>query len=481
MSTFSGLNGALSALVAHRQAIEVSGQNVANVNTPGYTRQRATLQPLEGAAPASLYSAPGAVLNGGVSVVSVDRLGDVFLEARTRQETSSAANLDAVSEVWSLLESSIDEPGETGLSAQLDTFFTSWQDVANRPDDRAARAVLLENATALVDRIAGGYRAVESQWEGARAQAGALGAEVNTTADAVADLNARIRSITVSGGNPNALIDQRGELVTKLASLVGGEGRLREDGTMDVMVAGNALVRGDTANHVRVDGAASVQGMLDTPGSTLPAEGSPRLVWDGSGNAVGASGGRLAGMLSSLAPANGGAGGPLAEMAASYDTLAGTLATQVNQVHGSGRTLSGASGGAFFGSGGSAATALNLTVAVTNPDDVAAAAGSAGAGAYDGSVADKISQLASTVGGVWSEKVVDLGVKTRTAGQRAANAEATRATAEGLLLSKTGVDLDEESMQLLVSQRAYEAAARVMTTIDQVLDTLINRTGVVGR
>ncbi|KAE8764074.1 flagellar hook-associated protein FlgK [Georgenia thermotolerans] len=482
MSTFSALNGALTSLIAQRQALEIAGQNIANVNTPGYTRQRANLQAIEGTAPASMIGA-GSSVNGGVLVTSIDRLGDVFLEARVRQETSSAAFLDAVADAYALLESTIAEPGDKGLAAQLDTFFTSWQDVANRPDDDAARAVLLENANTLVARVASGYRAVEAQWQAARSQAAALATDVNSAADAVADLNARIKAITVSGASPNALIDQRNQVLTQLSGLVGAEARLREDGTVDVMVGGNALVRGEKANHIVVEGANTLRDLAVTP----PArdKGQVRLLWADSKNDVGATGGRLPGLLSVLAPANAnGTGGAIAELAGRLNSLVTNdqktgLADVVNAQHLAGESRPGVGGTPFFGMTNGEPAALSLRVLITDVADIAA--GLPGAGARDGSNADKLSQLANDVGALWSHAVVDLGVNTRTATQRAMSAEATRAVADGLLTSQAGVDLDEETVNLMAYQRAYEAAARVITSVDQILDTLINRTGVVGR
>ncbi|TRW45649.1 flagellar hook-associated protein FlgK [Georgenia yuyongxinii] len=482
MSTFSTLNGALTSLIAQRQALEIAGQNIANVNTPGYTRQRANLQAIEGVAPASMTSGPQGALNGGVLVSSIDRLGDIFLEARVRHESSSASFLKAVADTHALLESTIAEPGEKGLAAQLDTFFNSWQDVANRPDDDAARAVLLENANTLVARIASGYQAVETQWQATRTQAGALATEVNTAAAAVADLNARIKAITVSGGSPNALIDQRNQVLTQLSGLVGAEARLREDGTVDVMVGGNALVRGENAHRVVVQGARILRD-VDDPLPT-EAKGQVRLLWADSASEVGATGGRLAGLLSVLAPSNtAGTGGAIAELANSLNSLvtntdATGLADVVNDQHGKGVPPSGVIK-SFFDIRAGEAPALGLHVGITDVADVAAAAPDAGD--RDGSNADEISRLTRDVGALWSRTVVDLGVSARTATQRATNAEATRAVADGLLTAQAGVNLDEETVNLMAYQRAYEAAARVITSVDQILDTLINRTGVVGR
>ena len=132
--------------------------------------------------------------------------------------------------------------------------------------------------------------------------------------------------------------------------------------------------------------------------------------------------------------------------------------------------------------GGGAATALGLSVAVTDPADIRA--GDPANGGHDGSVADAISQLGTDPDGpdsLWRDFAVGLGVQTQAATQRATVLEAARSTAENLQLSQASVDLDEESVNMLAYQRAYEGAARVLTAIDEMLDQLINRTGVVGR
>ncbi len=121
-------------------------------------------------------------------------------------------------------------------------------------------------------------------------------------------------------------------------------------------------------------------------------------------------------------------------------------------------------------------------MAITDPKDIAAA--DPAAGALDGSWADKIAQQATAASGpdkTWSTFVVDVGVRTRAATQRSDVLEASRSSAENLQLSASSVDLDEESVNMLAYQRAYQGAARVLTTMDEMLDTLINRTGVVGR
>lgn len=471
MSSFAALNGAYTSLTAQRIALEATGQNISNVNTPGYTRQRVSLEAITGGTQPTMT---GTARGIGVRVTSIDRLGDVFLETKLRAQTASASRLDAMAGSWRLLETSVQEPGEKGLASTFDTFFAAWQDVANRPDDTAAKAVLLGNAHAVVDGIADGYRAAESQWNATREQASAIADDVNTTAAAVADLNARIRDAQVSGVPANELVDQRGLLLVSLSSLVGGEVRERADGTVDVMVGGNALVRGDDAYAVAVHGTSALDGLTNL--GTEPAggwgshEGPARLVWAASGDSTGATGGRLTGLVESLA-----ADGPFAGMASSYNTLATTLAAEVNALHSSQPGHDGVTRD-FFSFGTVASPALALEVAITDVSELVTGV----PGEIDGSIAAGISKLTGARD-VWSGAVVDLGVNTRAAIRRAEAAESTRVIAESQLLSQTAVDLDEESVNLVMYQRAYEAAARVLTTVDEMLDTLINRTGVVGR
>jgi len=476
MSTFSTLSTALSSLHTQRAALDVAGQNIANANTVGYTRQRAETASISATAAASRFSA-GLTVGQGVSVTGVTRLGDVFADARVRSSTSLAADLAARATTYARLETTITEPSDNGIAAQLATFWAGWHDVANNPSEPAPGQVVLESAQILVDAVATGYRAARTQWDETRAQSVAYVDAVNTAASSLAELNTTIRSVTVSGGNANELMDRRDLLTTQLAELTGATARLQEDGTVTVSVGGNHLVSGSSAYRVDLVGSTTLAGA---------AADAPRLEWERtSAGPVVLDGGLLAGNLANLAGARPDrTGGALAEAAAAYDRLATQLHDQVNAVHTTGVTTAGTPGGEFFALSSDPGTppALGLTVAVRDPADIAAAA--PGQGAYDGSVADAIARIGASAGSpdrAWSAFVVDLGVKTQAALRSAEVSEQSRATAALVQLSASSVDIDEETVSMLAFQRAYQGAARVLTTVDEMLDTLINRTGVVGR
>lgn len=472
MSTFSGLGTALSSLIAQRQALEVSGQNVANANTVGYTRQRAALASLPAATVPSMFSTTNGV-GLGTAVAGIERLGDVFLDARLRNETSGAARLATVATEYKTLESTIGEPSTTGFSKDLTSFWNAWSDVANSSGTTANRSVLLERGKAVADRLGTMYEDVATQWQQALTTTTSLVTQVNTTAANVADLNTRILAITNAGGSANELMDQRDLLVTQLSGLVGASTRTNADGSIDVVVAGNALVSGGSANALQVAPTSpkSFQGAVDG--------GTVSIQWATSGHPAGLEGGTVAGLLTVLAPEAD--GGVLTRAAAELDSMATEIAAQVNDLHQDGFTADGRTGIDFF-SIDPAHPAKSLAVAITNPADIAVS-GSA-TEEFDGKIGEKIAGLAKAVDGpdaLWSAFVVDLGVKSASATSRATVAEAARATASSAQLAQTSVDTDEETVNMLAFQRAYEGAARVLTAVDEMLDTLINRTGVVGR
>lgn len=478
MTTHSGLDGALTSLLAQRRALELAGQTVAGASTPGFPRQRTNLRATD-LAPVPPEAAEPTL----TALASVTGLRRIFLEARVREESVTSGYLTALAEAWDAIEETLEEPGDAGLAARLTAFFDAWNDVATTPDDPSTRTALLASAAALVDRIAAGYRGVATIWQSLREQASALEADVRGAIDAVATLNARVAA---ADAPPADLVEERRVALIRLAGLVGAEPRVRADGRMEVWAGGGLLVDGDLANHVAVQGAPTLEALVAwAPASHAGSTTGPvRLAWAANAAPLEATGGRLGGLLTTLAPAgSSGLGGPLATIAASYDDLARELATTVNEVHATGVPLrDGADGSRDFltlpeqARGG---PALDLAVAVGDAGRIRAAA--PGRGALDASVASAIADLGEDLTTTWSLVVATIGVQTRTARQRAVAARATLEVAQGLLAVDGEAGLDDETVELIASQQAYEGAARVITAIHQLLDTLINRTGVPGR
>jgi len=195
------------------------------------------------------------------------------------------------------------------------------------------------------------------------------------------------------------------------------------------------------------------------------------LKWDADNNPVNLVGGRVGGILEALNTI-------IPEHANALDGVAATLISEVNAQHRAGFDLASNAGGDFF----SGSTASTIGVAITDPSLVAASS-SAGA-VYDGSNADALAKISQSLAGpdvAYRSLVVDLGVQSQTISSRLSTQTSITTQIDKARDSEAGVNLDEEMTSLLQYQRAYEAAARVITTIDQNLDVLINRTGMVGR
>lgn len=469
-STFAGLSTALSSLYTQRRALETTGQNIANANTEGYSRQRVDMKAAAGTPVPALYS----VFDGagaGVSVSDVVRLRDDFLESRGRAEHARGGYLDARQQILARVENVFAEPGDTALASQLSDFWTGWGDVVNQPGNPAVRTQLIERGATVADGLRAAYDGLNSQWKTVRVQLDAYATQVNTAADAVAQLNQTIMQQKAAGLPTNELADQRDLHLMELAKLTGATTVARDDGTVDVFVGGSSLVSDAASRHVVAVGA---QDMVNQATDTV------MFRWESSTGPVAAlSGGQLAADLETLNTV-------LPDYVTDLNAVAKNLADTVNAVHsaGYGMDSTGAldTAGDFFGPNvGAVVTARTISVLITDPRDLGV---SGLTGALDGSNAAKLAALATKPDGPDAEYrtlVVGLGVAAQTAQRRADIQTRVSADMDTLRSADAGVNLDEEMTNMISFQRAYEAASRVLTSIDEMLDVLINRTGLVGR
>lgn len=566
MSDFAGLSIASSALFANRRALETIGQNVANSNTEGYSRQRVELQ----AIPGSVY--PGITSNykgggQGVQVVDVTRFRDQFLEIRAALERSAGTRTNQVKSALTSLEQLFNEPSGQSISQNLADFWAAWDDVANQPDDGAARQEVLQRASTLTGTFNQAAQRISTMRSDSISTLTATVNEVNTIAANVAQLNDKIRIAVATGVEANDLMDQRDVLVGKLAEKIGATGRPVANGVVDVFVNGTSLVAGNRSESLRVDSsgtpvvvrwngnnrAATVTsgdagGLLDVVNTKLPSYSADldrianalrdqvnaqhgsvgasiattaqdqstagnlqfQIVLNGGGFATATvagadwsgAGGAAALQTALQAAINGAIGAGNATVTVSGGngtamtvsvTPTGTNQLQV-QAQGAntgfavllGATavgLDGVGGRAFFtpGSTGAADLAVDPTVAA---DGNAIAAGTPGGGPLDGSVALALADEATSATGADSQYksfVVALGVDSQNVQRQADMQTATVQQIDGQRQSYSGVSIDEEMTAMVQFQRAYDASARFLTAVDQVLDTLVNRTGLAGR
>jgi flagellar hook-associated protein 1 FlgK len=439
ISTFMGLQTTLRGLLAHQRALDITSHNIANENTVGYSRQEAVL----GASRAlrvpagALQSGAGADLGSGVDVLSYRRVRDQFLDLQYRAQAMRLGGLAAEARGLEGVEVALAEPGDNGISAQLNEFWSAWDDFANSPENEATRQVLVESATALAQSFA----TLDAQMQMAAAQALAeyesitgAGGEVQQMAEEIARLNETIRGAVAAGVQPNDLYDRRDLLLDQLSGLAQISVTDLGDGTIEVGF-------GDAA---------------------VPLVAGATVTWP---QALGEPGGKLEALLDLASPT-----GKIAGYRAELNAVAEDLAEAVNALHVSG------GGPAFFSfTAGSAAS--SLAVAVTAPEVVNSTTPEPGAN-------DVALAIAALRGGgadqSYASMVSRIGTDMSEVRRGESNAEALVNAVLDRRDSSSGVSIDEEMTNLVRFQRGYQASARAMSTLDEALDVLINRTGRVG-
>jgi flagellar hook-associated protein FlgK len=466
VSTFSGLNAATTALWAQRRALDVTGQNIANVNTDGYSRQRADMQAIGGSAVPAFYS-KGTGIGAGVKVEDVTRIRDAFLEGRGHTEAANSARLAAVADTYALVEQAFREPGDTGIQNLLAEMWGGWEDVANHPEDLGARQQVLEQLNTLAGGIRFSQSQLGSQWAETRENLAVLVEDVNATAKTVAQLNQAVQRALQTGLPANDLLDQRDLLVTKLADQVGATVRPKEDGVVDVIVGGISLVAGSTAT------AFEVTGSLDPDTVSLDP---PRIITAGGGYAV-RPGGTAQGQIQALNEI-------IPGYRAQLDAVAADLAASLNGVHVTGFDQAGNPGTDLLGPVPGPVTAGNLTVLISDASLVAASSIGPGTPNTDAGVAKELAALRKSTTGTdaqYRQMIVGLGVQAAVAERNLGIQQVITTQVDAARESVAGVNIDEEMTNMLSFQHGYSAAARLVTAIDEMLDVLINRTGLVGR
>jgi len=464
--SFAALNSATTALWAQRRALDVAGQNIANVNTDGYSRQRADMQAIGGSAVPAFYST-GDGVGGGVSVAQVTRIRDVFLEGRGHTEHANYARLSTEAGALEQVETAFREPGEYGIQSLLADVWDGWEAVTNGPDTDATRAQVLQQMEALVGGLHFASASLDAQWNQTRENLTVLVDDVNAAAASVADLNQAIQRGNQTSLPVNALVDQRDLLVMQLADQVGATVRQGKDGMVDVIVGGVTLVGGTSATKLAVDGSLDMAGAGASAVRVVTAVGGHTVRPDGT----------AAGQLTAM-------NGIFPSYQSDLDALAADFAAAVNDVHTTGAyDKNGDPGVAVFESaGGGPITASSIRLAFDDPA-LLAASGLAGGANTDSSKADEIAQLRNKAGGpdaTYRKLVVQLGVEASVANRGVQIQQVITTQVDASRESIAGVNLDEEMTNMLSYQHAYSAAGRLVSTIDEMLDVLINRTGRVG-
>lgn len=446
------------ALRASQLGVTVTGQNIANVNTPGYTRQELKLVDsyIEGAGFRSV--------GNGVTIQDVKANRDQFIEARLQTENAINGRLtarrDALSQVDAVFN---DTNSDGGLNTSIKDFFGAFRQLEASPGSVPLRASVVEKANALTTNFNTTRNRLTEIQQGVDGELRTQVDSINDLATKVADLNKKIRLAESSGENSAELQNQRYVAAHELGSLTGAHIIENKDSTFSLTFGdGKALVQADTAYKVAAVNSPT------TGLATLEIDGQPAVFTDG----------KIRGLQDAIASVGG--------YIQSLDDLASSIAGRVNSLHSAGEDLNGNAGTAFFvssSSGTISAANINVSAALkANPKLVVSA--TSGAGRADATVARDIAGLLSDSSSVigtqtnsyssfFAGLVADVGAGVKATDDALTTQTAIQQQIEAQRESVSGVSLDEEAIHLLQYQRSYEAAARFLKVADEMTQTIL--------
>lgn len=489
MSISAIFNSATSSLTAQRIALDVTGENISNVNTEGYSRQRVIME----TAPTTTHN--GFPLGGGVNVASVQRIYDNVINKQIVDGSTLQSNNESKLSVLQQIEPYLNELSGNSIGDALQGLSDSWQSLSLNPAGISERQTVLGKAQILADTFHQVGDGIVNAQSFADQSLTSVATDVTSKAAEIADLNIQIHSTEQASGNANELRDRRDLLVLQISKQVGITYAEQPDGTMSVnLLGGESLVSGNkyatlytnavgpsvTTNEIRITAVGS------PPAAANPAtDSNVTSTIGGSNNSKGEIGGFLYARDTAL-PA----------YLAKLDELAYNVAYQVNTQHAAGWTLNNAPGGNLFSPAtpdappAPAATYAGYSsiigVAITNTNDIAAAdTNPLTGGVGNNKNALLLAGLANTQisfsGGVMSttanfynSMVAGIGVDVQSSKNLTAQNEAFVKQLTTLRDSNSGVSLDEELTNLIKYQKAFEGASKVVSTASQMLDTVLN-------
>ena len=447
MPSFQGIELGARALRAFQIGLEVTGHNVANVNTPGFSRRRVHFANT----PEYAFN-PNIRIGTGVIVQHVQRVREMMLEQRINANTGDFARLDTLRQQLQNIEGLLMEPGEQGISARLNALFNAFDELATRPDSLAARQSVLQAASALVGTI----RSLHDNWNTLQTQLQQRMTETvreaNDLATQLGRLNEQIRAAYSGGAEASDLLDQRDRLMTRLSELVGARAHYNTDGSLMVFVDGHTLVQDGASFPLPLSIDVPNRDLNSTPVDIRIQNGQLRGLMDASAN--------------------------LQDYQNRLNLFTNTLITQVNTLHQTGFDLDGNTGWLFFD--GADASDIALHSDISDPRRIAAS-GVAGAPGNNGiamALVNLRNQPQGALGGMtlnqyYNNLVGQVGNDARVSRNRAESQQLTLEHLHQIRESVSGVSLDEEAANLVKFQRSYQAAAKVISTFDSLIQDVL--------
>jgi flagellar hook-associated protein 1 FlgK len=451
---YSGLQTALSGLEAAQAAIDTTGQNIANANTPGYSRQQVVQTERDPLTIQSLSDVTGAgsQIGLGADITTISRIRDQFFDIQYRGQNTQTSGDNTSSTLLGQVQAALNEPSSSGLSGALTQFWSAFNSLASSPTNQGALQAVLgagqtvatglntlsNELTTLESQVSGQYSSLTDPNSG----------PIANDANQIAALNTQIAQAQVNGLNPNTLLDQRDQLIDDLSQY----------SNVNVTTQANGMVNVSFGN-------AATAAAGGTPDATPLVNGGTVDLTDNLTDANLSGSGGTVGALLGLYDSSTGAG-KIADYLTTVNGVTNNLVTSVNGAI-AGADSAGATAPPFFDPTGTTAATIAVNPAVSSASAPYTQAEAQAAGALRGGSADQsynafVTQIGSDVKSTQNAQQTAQSLLTAISNQRQ---------------SVSGVSLDEEMTNLITYQQAYQASARVMNAINETLNTLINQVG----
>lgn len=447
---------ARNALAATRSAMDVSGQNITNAQTPGYVRQRAIMAPIAQGDPLA-----GSAVGNGVQVQTIERLRNQCLEAQINHQESQLGRQQAKSDSLSRVQSAFSDLDQSGISEALGSFFDALEKLQTAPESAAARSEAVYAADTFASRTREtSAQLVQEQQTNAEELAQQV-ARANELLHQVADLNAKI--IPLGDGNPqsNDLKVGREQAIRELANLCGAAGLDQPNNSQDVLVGGLRLVQDSHVTELSL--------------ATDPADPTRQLVMIGDIQEPDSLGGKIAGCLDARDQYD--------AWQASLDNLAATFAGACNSVHRGGYDLQGHAGGDMFTVDASApAGSLRVASALADDPTLLAASGTASGVPGDVTNAQALLDLraAKLFGGgtqtteeTYRQLLASVGRETQRASEASDARQQLVDALDTQYAEQAGVSLDDEAIEIMRYQQIFNASIKLVKIADEVMQAVL--------
>lgn len=440
-----------SGLFAAQKSLDATSHNIANANTPGYTRQRTDLS-------AEVLRKNGFLVGRGVSVEVVQRLRNELTDQQIRLKENQLGDLKERERIYQQVESVLTSVSGSDLDLALNDFFNSFSDLANDPQDKNLRNVVISRTQSLIDKFqntASDLTDIQDRvFDTARVKVD----RVNSILKNLADVNSDVARSEASGRPALHSKDQQTLLMSELSGLIEMDAKYNEDGTVEVRLDGIVVLNAHEFSELKAE--------------SDPVNGTFDLVFADNGTEIDPGSGALKADIHMYEEA-------IPGIMDTLDKISTAVAENVNAVHSNGYGLEDGITRDFFDPADTTAGSISLNADIlNNPNHIAASSVPGEPGNNDVALQlSEIKNLAVLDGDTLNNNTIEMlsrpGLRLNELEQNINSKESAMHMLVNQQQSESGVNIDEELSNLIKYQNAYQASAKVLSTGQRMYDTLL--------